>query len=96
VVDWRALRENLESRQLLGPDTIVATVSWIDAGKVDYALGGKVPVLCLSQDPRQFAFFRDASSVIGRDAIIVANARRGGWRARMLSFYQRPWRQAWN
>jgi hypothetical protein len=79
LLDWRELRPLLEARGLLQPGMFVATASWIDAGKVNYALGGKVPVLCLSRDARQFAFLHDESKFVGRDAIIVANATNGDW-----------------
>jgi 4-amino-4-deoxy-L-arabinose transferase-like glycosyltransferase len=80
LLDWSKLRTILESRRLIAPGMVVATVSWVDAGKVDYALGGEVPVLCLSHDPREFAFLTDRRVFEGRDAIIVANARRTDWR----------------
>lgn len=79
LLDWRGLNATVAKLQLRGQGTMVATVSWIDAGKVDYALGGAVPVLCLSRDPRQFAFMHDQRSLSGRDALIVAAAGRPDW-----------------
>lgn len=89
VLDWDDLRSALRSRHLMGPDLIVATVSWIDGGKVDYALGGQLPVLCLSRDPRGFAFLRDERAFAGRDAIIVANAHRADWQRLAALYFQR-------
>jgi len=63
----------------LGRGSFIATVSWIDAGKADYALGGAVPVLCLSDDPRQFGLMYERRSFSGRDALIVADASRRDW-----------------
>ncbi len=80
VLDWTELRHALASRHLLRRGVVVATVSWIDAGKADYALRGETPVLCLSSDPRQFAFLRDVRRFRGSQAIIVANAARADWR----------------
>ena len=89
VLDWSELRDALTSRHLLKRGVVVATVSWIDAGKVDYALHGEIPVLCLSSDPRQFAFLRDARRFTGGEAIIVANAARADWRQLAQQHFER-------
>jgi 4-amino-4-deoxy-L-arabinose transferase-like glycosyltransferase len=89
VLDWRALRSRLAQRGLLPPDALVATVNWIDAGRVDYALAGRVPVLCLSDDPHQYAFLADVHALAGRDALIIANARRSDWPQRAAPYFQR-------
>jgi len=81
----RLLRPEVVQR----PDLVIATLSWIDAGKVDYALGGSVPVLCLSEDPRGFAFIRPPSAFAGGDALIVAPASRPDWRERAAPYFQR-------
>jgi 4-amino-4-deoxy-L-arabinose transferase-like glycosyltransferase len=78
-VDWRALRPAVAQLRSRNPELVVAAVSWIDAGKADYALGGTVPVLCLSNDPRGFAFIRNVREFAGRDALIVAPADRPDW-----------------
>ncbi len=36
------------------PKTFIAATRWLDAGKIDFALHGAMPVLCLSDDPRGF------------------------------------------
>jgi Dolichyl-phosphate-mannose-protein mannosyltransferase len=87
LLDWRSLRERVAG--LGNTRRLIATVSWIDAGKADYALGGAVPVLCLSSDPRQFAYLRDARSYAGRDALIVADAGRADWLQRAAPYFQR-------
>ena len=78
-LDWRGLLPVAEELELRQRGMMVATISWIDAGKVDYALGGTLPVLCLSHDPRHFAFMHDSHSLVGRDAFIVATASRVDW-----------------
>jgi len=78
-LDWRDLAPEVAKLQRRDPDLLVATVSWIDAGKADYVLGGTVPVLCLSADPRQFAFMHDEKLLRGRDALIVTAAGRPDW-----------------
>ncbi len=89
LVDWRAARIALAQRGLLGAGSLVVAISWIDAGRIDYALSGRVPVLCLSDDPREYAFLHDAAAFTGRDALIIANARRRDWRQRATPYFQR-------
>ncbi len=89
LLDWRVLQGALAQRGLLPAGSVIAAVSWIDAGRVDYALGGRVPVLCLSDDPRQYAFLHDARGFEGRDLLLIANARRTDWRQRAAPYFQR-------
>jgi 4-amino-4-deoxy-L-arabinose transferase-like glycosyltransferase len=79
AVDWNELRDELRTRGLLGrPDLAVAALQWHVAGKVDFALGGALPVFCLCSDARQYGVVRPASDFIGEDVIIVLppNSRR--------------------
>ena len=46
--------DELAARNLLRPGTIVGVPNWRDAGKIAYALGPEVTVLCLNRDARQF------------------------------------------
>ena len=78
-LDWRGLRSRVARLDLHHRALIVATVSWIDAGKADYALHGTIPVICLSDDARQFGFMHDLHSLRGRDAFIVAAVGRPDW-----------------
>jgi len=89
VFDWRDLKPTLASRGLLAPGTIVARPSWIDAGKLNYALGDEFLVLCVSRDPRGFAYLQDERRVAGRDAIVVANATRSDWLAKVKDRFER-------
>jgi len=79
LLDWRSLADTAERWQLERRGLVIATVSWIDAGKSDYALGGRIPVLCLSSDPREFALLRPLRRFVGRDALIIAEADRKDW-----------------
>jgi hypothetical protein len=88
-MSWRGLRPAVTAFERRPPGGFVATVSWIDAGKADYALGGAVPVLCLSTDPRQFAYLRDARSYAGGDALIVAAGGRPDWLRSAAPHFQR-------
>jgi hypothetical protein len=76
VVDWTPLRDELGARGLLDrPRLAVAAVRWLDAGKIDYALGGRAPVLCLGPDPRQYGLAAPLARYAGDDVLIVAPGR---------------------
>jgi len=79
-LDWRELKYPVARHRAQDPDLVVATVSWIDAGKVSYALGGdEVPVLCLSSDAREFGFLYDEQPWRGRTLLIIADGARKDW-----------------
>jgi len=76
VVDWTSLRAELESRGLLDrPGFVVATLKWHEAGKIDYALGGRIPVICLGSDARQYGLITRPDDYAGADVLIVAPRR---------------------
>jgi hypothetical protein len=76
LVDWTSLQTELADRGLLDkPGLVVAAVKWHDAGKVDYALGGRVPVICLGPDPRQYGVVANPGGYAGSDVLIVAPRR---------------------
>jgi Dolichyl-phosphate-mannose-protein mannosyltransferase len=76
VVDWTSLRTELASRGLLDrPGLVAATLKWYDAGKLDYALGGQIPVICLGPDPRQYGVIARPDDYAGADAVIAAPHR---------------------
>jgi hypothetical protein len=72
AIDWTALRPVLTARGLLGPGAVVGAPGWQDAGKVAYALGPDVTVLCLNPDSRQFGFGARPADYDGRDVLIVS------------------------
>ena len=63
LIDWRGIDAAGEA--------FVAAPSWIQAGKVSWALGPGVPVLCLCTAPHQFAFTRDQRDFVGHDALLI-------------------------
>jgi hypothetical protein len=72
ALDWRDIVPELAERSLLdSPAKFVVAGHWIDAGKLDYALGGRLPVLCLDQAPHHFAYMHDQASFKGQDALII-------------------------
>ena len=72
LVDWTALRPALAERGLLRPDLPVAAAKWSIAGKVNYALGGAAPVVCLCDRQNHFEHVADWRGFAGRDMVLVA------------------------
>lgn len=70
-IDWVSVRDDLRARGLLPPGTLVAALNWRDAGKLGYALGPNVTMLCLSTDARQFGFADPVRAFAGRDVILL-------------------------
>ena len=76
VVDWTSLRTELENRGLLDrPGFVVATLKWHEAGKIDYALGGRIPVICLGPDARQYGLTANPDNYAGEDVLFVVPRR---------------------
>lgn len=71
-LDWTSVRDELRARGLLSPGAVVAALNWRDAGKIGYALGPEVTMLCLNADSRQFGFAYPVRAFAGRDVIVVA------------------------
>jgi 4-amino-4-deoxy-L-arabinose transferase-like glycosyltransferase len=89
LLDWRDMRAAVDALRRRRPGLFVATVSWIDAGKADYAFGGDIPVLCACADPRQFAYRYDLHAFAGADALIVVAAGRPDWLQRAAPYFRR-------
>ena len=70
-IDWTSLRDDLGARGLLPPGAVVGVPNWRDAGKIARGLGPEVTVLCLSDDPRHFAFAAPPSAWAGRDVLLL-------------------------
>jgi Dolichyl-phosphate-mannose-protein mannosyltransferase len=76
AVDWTSLRAELGDRGLLDqPDLVVAAIRWLDAGKIDYALGGRARVICLGSDPREYGVVAPLADFAGDDVLIIAPGR---------------------
>jgi hypothetical protein len=72
ALDWNNLEVELEARHLLGrPNLFIAATRWDEAGKIDYALHGKLPVLCLARDPHGYGIVTQPTAHIGGDALII-------------------------
>ena len=72
AIDWWSLRPQLSERGLLDRDNLfVGATHWANAGKIDYALGGSVPVVCLCSDPKQYGLTHPVTAQLGRNALIL-------------------------
>jgi 4-amino-4-deoxy-L-arabinose transferase-like glycosyltransferase len=71
-LDWNDLATELEARGLLAtPRLFITATRWHEAGKIDYALGGKLPVLCLCRDPRAYGVLTRPDAHLGENALII-------------------------
>ncbi|HET8996669.1 MAG TPA: glycosyltransferase family 39 protein [Acetobacteraceae bacterium] len=75
-IDWSSVRADLAARGLLHSGTVVGVPNWRDAGKIAYALGPEVTVLCLNRDSRQFGFAHPAAAYLGHDVLVLAPEHR--------------------
>jgi hypothetical protein len=91
LLDWSDLAGEIDRRHLIDPSTpAIAGTAWMTAGKLNYVLGQRVPVLCLCADPQQFRFLHRADDYSGLSIIIVQTK----WQyahdlARLQSHFQR-------
>jgi len=76
ALDWHDIEKPLSPHGLLNaPVGFIVTNSWIDGGKIDYALGGHLPVLTLNDAPHHFAFIHTLSDYQGQDALIIGQPK---------------------
>lgn len=72
AVDWRDVAAELKARGLFRRDRLfVSATRWHEAGKIDRALGGEMPVLCLCRDPRGYGVVTRPADYLGQDALIM-------------------------
>jgi 4-amino-4-deoxy-L-arabinose transferase-like glycosyltransferase len=73
AIDWTSLRDAFARRGYLDrKGLVVGAIRWLDAGKIDYALGGAMPVVCLGPDPRQYGLIAPLRDYAGGDVLIAA------------------------
>jgi hypothetical protein len=77
LIQWRPLVPRLREWGYPRRGVVVAGAIWADAAKLAYALGPKVPVCSVGEDPRGFEFVRSQESVVGHDVLLVARRRPG-------------------
>lgn len=72
--EWTALRIELKTRGFLDrKNMFIVAPDWLNAGRIDQALGGKLPVIAFgaSNDPKHFAFRYNSKIFIGHDALLI-------------------------
>ncbi len=90
LVDWREVIPELE-RLGLGSHAhlVAAAADWIAAGKLAYALGPGVPVVCLGSAPHQFSYLYDERTFQGDDALLVVRKGTEPLAPGLTSLFQR-------
>ncbi|MFD0748846.1 ArnT family glycosyltransferase [Mucilaginibacter calamicampi] len=74
-VDFDEVMTRFEKEGWLNNDKVFAGSSrWWLAGKVDWALKGKKPIICFNRDARNLAFLVDPKTLLGKDAIVIGEA----------------------
>lgn len=80
ALDWTPLRAELDNRGLLHrPDTVIAGNAWWVAGKLDYALGGDPPVICLNTDAREYLLSPGPEAHLGQDVLLLVPTPATKW-----------------
>ena len=68
ALNWTGLRE--APLLQLAPSFVIST-EWKEAGKIALALGPRVPVFVVSNDPRGWMFVKGGADLVGRDGVLV-------------------------
>jgi hypothetical protein len=77
LFNWSEVNEAIAGRHLIDTRTpAIAALNWIEAGKLNYASGKGVPILCLCADPQQFRYLTDPQRFVGKDILIIATQKR--------------------
>lgn len=85
AIDWKDLTQELKLRGLYSRARLfISATRWHEAGKIDLALGGAMPVLCLCADPRGYGVIKRSSDYLGQDALIIG---RGLTKSQVQSVY---------
>ncbi len=87
-IDYNDIMTRFEKEGWLQNKKIFAgSVRWWLTGKEDWALKGKKQVICFSNDPRNLAFLVDPKTLIGQDAIIIAQEQQASVDADVKPFF---------
>lgn len=72
TVSWRGVRDAIVARGLDREIQFVAAPRWHEAGRLDLALGGRLPVRCLCEDPRGFGVLYDNRRLVGLTGLLIS------------------------
>jgi 4-amino-4-deoxy-L-arabinose transferase-like glycosyltransferase len=67
AVDWHSIVPEIPPQA-----QAVATLRWYDAGKIGYALEGKIPVTVFGPEPHEFGISQPPASLLGKNILLVA------------------------
>jgi hypothetical protein len=89
--EWKPLRAELAARGLLDrPNLFVVATYWLEAGRIDQALRGALPVVAFGalNDPKNFAFRYDQNRFVGEDALLIGRNIDSGVLARLRPYFE--------
>ncbi|MGB8364390.1 MAG: ArnT family glycosyltransferase [Rhizomicrobium sp.] len=76
LLNWTELDRAIPERRLIDTATpAAAAIRWMDAGKLNYAIGRSIPVLCLCSDPQQFRYLHNPAQFSGRNIIVIGTRK---------------------
>ena len=88
TLEWRELRRVFRgSDWSKRSDVFVAAERWHEAGRIDYALRGSLPVTCLCEDARGYGIQAPMSKFAGFNAIVVVPSERAADAEKRLGKY---------
>ena len=93
--DYDDLQQRFKKEGWLNPEKyFIASNRWWLAGKVDWALRGKLPIVAFDNDPRNIAYFFDQKKLLGKDAIFVSSVNEEQTFARIKPYFKDVYRVA--
>ena len=70
---WNALETYFEENEVFDdPNTIIAGYHWTECGQIDNVVRGRLPLACLTDDPRNIAFNIELLDHVGETAYVAA------------------------
>jgi len=90
AVEWSPLAAELKARGYLErKDMFVVAPNWLEAGRIDQAIGGVLPVVVFPDmnEPKNFEFRYDQNMFVGRDALIIGRTLSPGMRAQLRQYF---------
>ena len=90
AVEWSPLVAEIKARGYLDrKDLLVIAPHWIDGGRIDRALDGRLPVIVAGGgEPKNFAFRSDPTSFLGHDALIIGRTMEPWMETALRPYFQ--------
>jgi hypothetical protein len=89
AVAWTPLRAELKARGYLDGNMFVVAPNWMDAGRIDQAPDGVLPVTVFGDltEAKNFNFSDDPKSWLGRDALVIGRTITPDTQARLGPYF---------